>query len=404
MKLFFSGIAGTGIKPLAEVAVKAGYKVFGSDLGERPTQDELSQFGVEAHYGSQDGSFLREVNEKHGIDWFIYTSALPDNHPELVLARELGLKVSKRDEFLAGLIKEQNLKLVAVAGTHGKTTTTAMILWGLHELGLETSYIVGTDLSWGGSGNFTKNSDYFVYEADEYDRNFLSYYPWLSVITVEDYDHPDIYPTEADYHAAFEQFCGQSQEVLKDIAENPLITLAGELRRKDASLALVTIKKMYPDLSEEEIATALNNFPGAGRRFERIVGNLYSDYGHHPQEIEATLEMAREMAERENLAGVVAIYQPHQNIRQVENLHKYTTAFLAADKIFWVPTFLTREDPNLRIIEPAEFIENLKNSEAGEVADLNEDLREKIKKLLDENYMVILLSAGPADKWLRDNF
>lgn len=404
MKVYFSGIAGTGIRPLAEVACKAGYQVFGSDLGERPEPDELAELGIEARYESQDGSFLREIYEREGIDWFVYTSALPEDHPELVLACELGVKVSKRDEFLATLIAEKNLKLVAIAGTHGKTTTTAMIVWALHELGKKIGYIVGTTLPWAISGDFTSEAEYFVYEADEYDRNFLSYQPWLSVVTVEDYDHPDIYPTEEDYHAAFAQFRTQSGRVIENVGEEASLTLAGELRRKDASLAAEAILAMYPDLDKSEVVDALNRFPGAGRRFEKVLDGLYSDYAHHPHEIKATLEMAKEMAKKDNLTGVVAVYQPHQNIRQTENRDGYREAFMAADKIFWLPTFLTREDPKLRIIEPEEFVASLENKDAAEAADLNEDLAEKIRQLLTENYLVILMSAGPADKWLRDNF
>ena len=402
MKLYFSGIAGTGIRPLAELAAKAGYEVFGSDANT-PKDNDLEDLGAVAFYGKQDGKFLKNIYDKNGIDWFIYTSALTEDHPELKTAKALGLKISKRDEFLAHFIDEKKLKLIAVAGTHGKTTTTAMIVWTLQELGHPASHIVGTTMQWAKAGDYISNSEYFIYEADEYDRNFLSFHPWLSIIITEDYDHTDIYKTKAEYHEAFEQFRRQSERVIENINANPKIELVGDLRRKDASLAFEAVKQALPDVDDKTIIGALNSFPGAGRRFERIKGNLFTDYAHHPKEIRATLMMAKELVQKERLSGVVAIYQPHQNIRQVEMKDLYKDAFLSADKLFWLPTFLTREDPKLKIITPGEFINKLENRDIAEEADLDDKLLRKVHQLLLDNYLVILLSAGPADTWLREN-
>src|SRR5690606_5798559 len=111
----------------------------------------------------------------------------------------LGIKVAKRDELLARILHEKNLKLIAVAGTHGKTTTTGMMVWLLQQLGVPVSYSVGSTLSFGPSGKFDPKSEYFVYECDEFDRNFLHFHPYLSLITSVGYDHPDIYPTPENY-------------------------------------------------------------------------------------------------------------------------------------------------------------------------------------------------------------
>ena len=172
MNVYFSGISGTGIGPLAELAQDAGFTVFGSDLKRGAISDELDKRKVEVNYGEQDGAFLRKKHSEDGVDWFVYTSALPQDHAELLAAKELGIRYTKRDEFLAELIQQKNLKMIAVAGTHGKTTTTAMLVWAMTKLNIPISYLIGTTISWGNGGQYDPQSQFFIYEADEYDRNF----------------------------------------------------------------------------------------------------------------------------------------------------------------------------------------------------------------------------------------
>jgi UDP-N-acetylmuramate--alanine ligase len=172
----------------------------------------------------------------------------------------------------------------------------------------------------------------------------------------------------------------------------------------DASIALETILKACPSLEREKVIEALNNFPGTGRRFEKIADGVYSDYGHHPVEIKATLEMAKELKERDGYKGVVAVYQPHQNVRQYEVRNEYKDAFTSADKLFWLPTYLVREDPNLAILSPEDLIAGLSNPEIAEVANSDEVLAEKLRQLHEEGWLVILLTAGPADSWFRGVF
>jgi len=407
MNIYISGISGTGMGPLALMAKQAGMEVCGSDLAKGAIYDELIAAGIDVKIGEQDGKYLQERIEA-GLDWFVYTSALPKDHAELVMAKEAGVKCTKRDDLTAFLVSELGLKMVAVAGTHGKTTTTAMIIWTALKLGLPVSYIVGTTLGFAKSGAYKPGDKYFVYEADEYDRNFLKYHPWLAVIPTVSYDHPDIYKTPEDYKKAFEQFEGQSEEVITGGALDDNFQLAGEVRRKDAELALLAVKEMLKDLElvidEGEIKQILNEFPGVGRRFERICDGLYSDYAHHPEEIVATMEIAREESEILDKKGVVVVYQPHQNTRQHEVQDEYYDAFDGASKIFWLPTFLTRENPDLEVLQPAQLVEKLKNREVAEVVELNDELAESIRKYLDEGYLVVLMTAGPADKWLREKF
>lgn len=448
MNIYIAGISGTGMGPLALMAKQAGFTVYGSDLAAGAVYEELVKAGIEVKIGEQDGEFLREKLET-GVDWFVYTSALPEDRPELVLARETGVKISKRDEFTAWLVKELGLKMMAVAGTHGKTTTTAMIVWAALKLGLPVSYIVGTTLGFAPAGAYHAGDQYFVYEADEYDRNFLKFSPWLAVITCVSYDHPDIYPTKEDYAQAFSQFERQSSAVICEgatavLPENGVFLseeltflpeefkLAGEVRRKDAALAAEAVIKMVEDeapsgfnlgleheasaseiadnrggelgVVRKKIVQVLDKFPGVGRRFEQIAEGIYTDYAHHPEEIAATLEMAREEAQLTGKKGVVAVYQPHQNTRQHEVRAGYRRAFVAANKVFWLPTYLTREDPNLPALSPEELISGLENREKAEVAAISDALASRLKEYVKQGYLVILMTAGPADGWLREKF
>ena len=408
MNIYISGISGTGMGPLALMAKQAGFKVFGSDLAKGAIYDELIEAGIEVYIGEQDGEFLKEHLE--GLDWFCYTSALRRDHPELVLAREAGVKVTKRDELTAFLVSELGLKMVAVAGTHGKTTTTSMIVWAGLKLGLPVAYIVGTTLGFAPSGSYKAGDKYFVYEADEYDRNFLKFSPWLAVLTAVSYDHPDIYPTREDYAAAFRQFESQSETVIKEATEfsKEEFKLAGEVRREDAAKAAEAIWKMAREVSlvtsREKITEVMSEFPGVGRRFERISSGVYSDYAHHPEEIAATMDVAKDECRLRGMKGVVVVYQPHQNTRQHEVYKGYKDAFLGAEKVFWLPTYLTRENPELKVLTPEELIDELANKEVAEAAEMNGELAEKLREYLKEGYLVLLMTAGPADEWLRENF
>ncbi|HET8669106.1 MAG TPA: Mur ligase domain-containing protein, partial [Candidatus Saccharimonadales bacterium] len=209
MHIYFSGIGGTGIGPLALIAHKAGYAVSGSDKQDSLYIAYLKKQGITNVHIGQEYEQIAALHGSQPIDWFVYTSALPmeqPNAPELRFCRDNGIRASKRDEFLSFLLKEKNVDLVAVAGTHGKTTTTAMVIWLFKHLGVPISYSVGAKLSFGEMGEFHPESKYFVYEADEFDRNFLSFHPRLSLVTGVDWDHPDIYPTREGYNEAFVDF------------------------------------------------------------------------------------------------------------------------------------------------------------------------------------------------------
>lgn len=408
MNIYFSGIGGVGIGPLAEIAHDAGYTVVGSDREESLMTASLKRRGIIVAT-SQDGSFLKEQHEKSAIDWFVYTSALPDDHPELSLARDLGIRTAKRDELLAHIIAEKNLKLIAVAGTHGKTTTTGMIVWLAKYFGIPISHSVGTTLSWAASGRYVPGSEYFVYECDEFDRNFLHFHPYVSIVTSIEHDHPDTYPTADDYNTAFRQFADQSaslftwRELEEVFGVSPTITyldeidsrltLHGEHNRRNASLILAALEQF--GLPAKYAADGLNKFPGTNRRFEKLATNLYSDYGHTPTEIAATLQMARELSDH-----VVLVYQPHQNVRQHEIRDQYTDAvFKDAEAVYWLPTYLSREDPDLAVLTPEELTAPLKNIT---IADTNDELWQNIQFARDTGKLVLCMGAGTIDGWVRE--
>lgn len=402
-KLYFSGINGVGISPLAEIAQDMGLEVCGSDMRRGEIAPELEARGIEVKYGPQDGEFLREKIAE-GVDWYVYTSALRADNPELLAAKEAGIRVSKRDEFIAEFLEKYNLKMLAVAGTHGKTTTTSMLIWVFHELGLPLNYAVGASLPWAGRSQFNPDSQYFAYEADEFDRNFLAFHPYVAAIVSVDYDHADIYPTREDYEAAFRQFESQSEIVVKNTTVDSRITLPGELRRKDASVVLATMRHLC-DASDEEIIEILNRFPGAERRFEEVSPNVYTDYGHHPEEIKATVQMAHELKERKNYKGVAMVYEPLQNRRQYECRKDYSDVFLGIDKLFWVPTFQLREDPNQAVLTPEDLIPYMNNPEIAKAAKLDDELSKKLHELRDDGWMILMEAGGATgDEWIREVF
>jgi UDP-N-acetylmuramate--L-alanine ligase len=411
MRIYFSGIGGVGIGPLSRIALGAGYDVCGSDKSPSLITDELVAAGISVSF-DQSGAFLQAEHDKTPFDWFVYTAALLEGHPELVLARKLGIKTSKRDELLAQIIADKNLKLIAIAGTHGKTTATSMLVWAMQQLQIPVSYSVGSTLSFAPSGEFNENSQFFVYECDEFDRNFLHFSPEISVITSVDYDHPDTYPTEKSYLEAFHEFGEKSKKVIvwqeNSTIFNPKnlitlssadqnITIPGEHNRKNATLIIEALKHMNISANKSAIYQAINSFPGSGRRFEKLADNLYSDYGHHPIEIRATLQMARELSDR-----VVLVYQPHQNVRQHEIIDQYTVdTFRDANEIYWLPTYLTRENPDLPILTPQQLTKNI-NPEKLHFADLDDNLWQNITTAQKSGKLVLCMGAGTIDGWIRE--
>ena len=409
MRVYISGISGVAMGPLALGAKSLGMTVFGSDLHEGLVTKELRKNEIEVSIGEQDGEFLRKkVAETGGVDWYVHTSAVRPGNKELAVAHELGLKVSKRDEFIEKIVEDFDLKMIGVAGTHGKTTTTAGILWLCLKLGLPVSWLVGSTLGFAEAGKFVPGAKYLIYEADEYDRNFLAYHPWLAVIPSVTYDHADIYKTEEEYKEAFAQFIRQSRKTITESHFENKVKLAGQVRRFDLGLSIAAVKQIAhdckKDVSDDELINLMNEFPGVERRMEKLCDGVYTDYAHHPEEVAAAIEIAEEEMKLTGKKGLVVAYSPLQNARQYDVINDYHNLFLNVDKLFWLPTTLLREIEGQRVIPPAEFIEKLDNPEIAEVADYNEDFYLKLKEYLAKNYLVAFLSGGAGDDWMREHF
>jgi UDP-N-acetylmuramate--alanine ligase len=328
-----------------------------------------------------------------------------------VKARQLGIKTSKRDELLSHIISDKNLKLLAISGTHGKTTTTGMMVWALKQIGISVSYSVGSTLSFGPSGHYEPGSEYFVYECDEFDRNFLHFSPLLSLVTSIGYDHTDTYPDKSEYLTAFSQFINQSAQTvgwrhdLKQLPDVPAdrtwqlqdtevvdLAVPGQHNRRNATLVLKGLE--YLGLPHD--IRLLESFPGTNRRFEKLADNLYSDYGHHPTEIAATLQMARELSDH-----VTLVYQPHQNVRQYEIKALYRNCFKDAEKIYWLPTYLSRENPDLAVLSPKELSADIANRDDITIVDMNDELWTMMELCRENGNLVLVMGAGSIDAWVR---
>lgn len=431
MHIFFSGIGGTAIGPLALIARQAGHQVSGSDKQDSQYIHYLRQQGITDIHIGQDRQAIAARHERQSIDWYVYSSAVALENadaPELLFCREQSIKTSKRDELLNTVLQDAGLKMVAIAGTHGKTTTTAMVIWLFKQLGLPISYSVGAKISFGDMGVFDPSSQYFVYEADEFDRNFLHYEPHLSLISGVSWDHHEIFPTRDDYQQAFRDFIAQSDTTILWQDDNAYLGLTGDLDSRlliqdadDAALQQISLKGLYNrqdawlaikavqtltgrDLTE--LIGHVNAFPGSNRRMERLIDGLYSDYAHTPEKIRGAMSIALEMAAEAN-QELVVIYEPLTNRRQHFMKAEYKDCFAGAAKVYWTPSYLAREDADQRMLEPAELITYLDDPSIAEAAELDEALKQAIQKHLDDGALVVGMSGGGGnslDEWLRAEF
>lgn len=426
MHIYFSGIGGTGIGPLAMIASQAGYHVSGSDKQDSQYISYLKKYGITDIHIGQTEYGISKVHDEDKIDWVVYSSAVEkenSNPPELEFAKENGIRVSKRDEFLSEFIEERELKLIAVAGTHGKSTTTAMAVWAMKQLNIPLSYSVGAKLSFGDMGCFDDTSRYFVYECDEFDRNFLHFKPFLSIITGVAWDHHEIYPSFENYKQAFREFTHQSDTVIawqedsESINNDNLIlksknsapdelSLTGEVNRQNAWQVIQAIN-LITDTPLGKLIEIMNRFPGLSRRMEKLKTNLYTDYAHTPEKIAGAIQTAREML-NEPEQKLVVIYEPLTNRRAhfIKNLHNECLKY--ADKIYWVPSYLAREDNSQAVLSPQELISYLEPTIKSRATPqmLNDELKNIIEQHLKRGDLVLALSGGGGnslDEWLRAN-
>jgi len=389
----FVGIGGTGLSAIAKVLLEQGYKVSGSDLAGSSLSDMVKESGGIVYIGHQ-------AEHIQGADIVIRSSAVPDSNVEVQAASDSGIPVLKRSEFLGRLMEDKNV--IAIAGSHGKTTTTSMVAWILTALEKEPSYIVG-----GVAANLETNAsagtgDDFVIEADEYDYMFLGLNPTIALVTNVEHDHPDIFPTAEKFEKAFREFIGRLNKdgTLILCGDDPgALQLKGEIKSKqklfvygfegsgfdysaqnvhtnlqggvDFEIVVtnngdqesVQISLQIPGdhnvlnsigafaiadqigLDKKKIAVALGNFIGSERRFD-IRGDfqgvtLIDDYAHHPTEIMATLKAAQTIYPDRR---IWAVWQPHTYSRTVTLFTGFSKAFSGADKTIVLDVFAAREE------------------------------------------------------------
>ena len=430
MHIYFSGIGGAGTGPLALIAKQAGYSVSGSDKQDSSYINYLRKHGIDGVHIGQTRQAIAAIHDNNPIDWFVYSSAVSienNDAPELRFCREQKIKMSKRDEFINLILRDKKLRLIAIAGTHGKTTTTAMSVWLFKQLGEPLSYLLPAKTNFADMGHYEPGSKFFVYECDEFDRNFLAFEPYFSVISGVSWDHHEIYKTREDYQAAFREFISQSQHTTmwqedydylnieaplniyvqadNDPLIDSLLTLRGRYNRLDAWLSIMTVQKITRS-PLAGLIKSMNDFPGLSRRMEEIIPGLYSDYAHTPEKIRGAMSVALEMAQ-DSKKQLIVVYEPLTDRRQHYMLDDYKDCFNGASKVYWVPSYLAREDPTQRVLSPEELITHLSDPTIAEPAKRGEKLKRIIRDHLSNGHMVVAMAGGGGgslDDWLREEF
>ncbi len=432
------GIGGSGLSAIARILLERGYLVSGSDRVASSYTSALQDLGIFI-------STSHEASNVQGADMVLRSSAIPDDNPEVVEAERLGIPVLKRSEFMDFLL--DGYRVIAVAGTHGKTTTSAMISWILTKCKREPSYIIGgISLNLGNNAGNGKGID-FIIEADEYDRMFLGLKPSIVVVTNIEYDHPDCYPTPENYTEAFSSFLQGIQPggVLIACKDDPgvtglLSTFDGtEIRIRTYELSDAvnlghrkgTTHFLYKEIeftlqvpglhnvrnalaalnvAEEsgiplkEAAEAIHEFRGTARRFD-VKGEVngivvIDDYAHHPTEIQATLDAARM---RYPGRRIVVVWQPHTYSRTQKLFNEFVNAFSVADMVVVTEIFAAREKMPEDFFSANTIADKISTakSEASSGQAYFLPTRDQARNFLLENLepgdILLVLSAGDAD-------
>jgi len=371
-RLHFIGIGGAGMSGLALVCARLGATVTGSDRSDSSYMERLREAGLEPIVGHA------AANLPEGAE-VVVSSAIGADNPELALARERGVEPIHRGALLAELCAEK--RLIAIAGTHGKTTTTAMAVWALRAIGADPAFFVGGEVPGVGEDGAAANAgwgegEWVVAEADESDASFLELKPEIAVVTNVEMDHHTRWGSLAELHRAFEGFAAPAAAVVlpapsaadaaTDAAE-PLyeriaagkdvlrfsdqtpgpqqlgLAVPGLHNRANARAALAAIE--LAGLDVDAAAAALADFPGVRRRLElkgsRNGTRIYDDYAHHPTEVRAALSALREL-EPEHL---IAVFQPHLYSRTKALGEEFGAALALADEVVVLDVYPAREEP-----------------------------------------------------------
>lgn len=419
----FVGIKGSGMSSLATILFDKGLNVQGSDVKKYFfTQKSLEEKNITILEFDPD-------NIKPGMT-LIAGNAFGDDHPELVRGRELGLDIIRYHDFIGDLI--EHFTSIAITGSHGKTSTTGLMAHVFSGID-STSYLIGD-----GTGHGEKGAKYFVLEACEYKRHFLAYRPDYAVMTNIDFDHPDYYKSIEDVQEAFDEFshqvkkyifaCGDDQRLRQVKAQVPVIYyglnegndfvaknidrtregsafdlyIKGEFYKHftiptygnhniQNALAVIAVA-YYEGLDQDLVAQRLANFAGVKRRFtEKVVGDttIIDDYAHHPAEIKATIDAARQKYPDK---AIVAVFQPHTFTRTVALLDEFAQALDLADQVYLCDIFNSAREKSGDI-----SIQDLlaKTSKADQVIE-----EDDVSPLLDQHGQVIIfMGAGDISKF-----
>jgi len=264
----FIGIGGSGLSAIARLHLERGYVVTGSDRALSPLALDLQKAGATIHLG-------HAADNVTGADWVVRSSAIPDDNPEVLAALGRGIPVYKRADYLGRLMASPEKIGIAIAGTHGKTTTSAMLAWTLSRLGQDPSFIVGGVLGNLGVNAHDGKGSAFVIEADEYDRMFLGLRPRFAVVTNVEHDHPDCYPTPADFQAAFVDFVRliPADGALVACGDDPgAIELMAEAGRMGKRVVVYMIAENSPAQADEwALAQKLVSNPRGGFTFDAVL-------------------------------------------------------------------------------------------------------------------------------------
>lgn len=397
-KIFFIGIGGIGISALAKMALAKGVEVCGVNDEEGKTIDSLKELGVEI---SMSKGIFDKIPE---ADMYVYSDAWLYRGPEIVEgAKKTGKLVLSYFEALGLFAKDY--KVIAIAGTHGKTTTTAMVADILIDAGLDPTVIVGSFVKKFNSNFKQGQSEYLVVEADEYNRHFFNFHPYIGAVTNIEADHLDCYKDLVDIQSAFDQFLSQSKHTVVDYSKYmdkvPKLAVPGEHNRKDAAVAYAIAEMLGVEASQ--IEKSLANFAGTWRRLEkRGVTNtgtiVYDDYAHHPTEVKASLQALRELYPKGS-KNITVVFQPHLYSRTKALFDDFVKSFDQADRTILLPIYFAREDkdPAVSSEKLAEAIKT-RGIEVSAFSDFAK-AEEAVRSLtLGPNDVFVTMGAGEAYK------
>lgn len=358
--IYLVGAGGVGMLWIADYALRQGWQVSGSDVSDSAALQRLIQTGAVIHIGSDPSQIPEGVTEA------VITAAATPSSPSFPEVQELerrGVPISKRAQWIGKLTKQHFT--IAVAGAHGKTTTTAMIGWILDQAGLDPTVFVGGSLTAWGNATRIGSSQYLVIEADEYDRSFHNFYPQIAVVLNIDKDHTDYYTKGLpEIEQSYKRFLRNLPSGVHATSKGQGVLIGnaqdGRLRKIARGFKYTmrwqSTAEFYPGIhptqpgkhvlfnascaarvahelgiTQAVIQKALASFPGVGRRFEYMGkwnrAEWYDDYAHHPAEVAATLQAAREAWPKGGKTKLTAVFQPHQKARTQELLNEFAHCF-----------------------------------------------------------------------------